>query len=187
MRSSHRRSFYASHDGRNLREFSYRLSRAQPSCSPWYSGRIRSTCLPANIQLQRKGLSNDFKKDESPSKRKVTISRSALCKAVCKKSNRPGANIKKVWRIERTLIVCAPMRRATCPLCPRDHRPQPLDNSRNSAQLPLYLAAGRVLSNPPIIIVPERSQTRHSHLIALRSVINTSNTARTVPQQLPIR
>jgi hypothetical protein len=34
--------------------------------------------------------------------------------------------------------------------CARDHRPQPLDNRRNSAQLPPYLAAGRVLSNSPM-------------------------------------
>jgi hypothetical protein len=50
---------------------------------------------------------------------------------------------------------------------------------RNSARLPVYLAAGRVRSNPPIIVVPWRSQTRHSHLVGLRSVINTSNTALT--------
>jgi hypothetical protein len=42
------------------------------------------------------------------------------------------------------------------PLSPRDHKAQPVDNmsNRNSARLPLYLAAGRVLSNPPIIVVP---------------------------------
>jgi hypothetical protein len=52
-------------------------------------------------------------------------------------------------------------------------------NRRNSARLPLYLAAGWVRSNPPIIVVPWRSQTRHSHLVGLRLVINTSNTAPT--------
>src|ERR1700724_2880452 len=42
------------------------------------------------------------------------------------------------------------------PRCPRDHRPHPLYNRRNSAQLPPYLAAGRVLSNPPIMAaIPE--------------------------------
>jgi len=56
---------------------------------------------------------------------------------------------------------------------------QPLANRRNSARLPLYLAAGRVRSNPPIIVVPWRSQTRHSHLVGLLLVINTSNTAPT--------
>jgi hypothetical protein len=50
---------------------------------------------------------------------------------------------------------------------------------KNSARLPLYLAAGRVRSNPPTIVVPWRSQTRHSHLVGLRLVINTSNTAPT--------
>jgi hypothetical protein len=54
-----------------------------------------------------------------------------------------------------------------------------VDNSRNSARLPLYLAAGRELSNPPIIVVPWRSQTRHSHLVGLRSIIDTSSTAPT--------
>jgi hypothetical protein len=65
---------------------------------------------------------------------------------------------------------------------PSDHRDQRVDNRRKSARLPLYLAAGRVLSNPPIIVVPQRSQTRHSHLVGLRSVINTSNTAQSHPQ-----
>jgi hypothetical protein len=37
---------------------------------------------------------------------------------------------------------------------PSDHRAQRVDNSRNSARFPLYLAAGRVLSNPPIIVAP---------------------------------
>ena len=60
----------------------------------------------------------------------------------------------------------------------RDHRAQRVDNRRNSARFPLYLAAGRVLSNPPIIVAPQRSQIRHSHLVGLRLVINTSNTAR---------
>ena len=79
------------------------------------------------------------------------------------------------------------MRRATRPLCPRDHRTQRVDNRRNSAQLPLYLAAGRVLSNPPIIVVPWRSQTRHSHF-RLRFVIKTSNKARiTSPSCVPSR
>jgi hypothetical protein len=36
----------------------------------------------------------------------------------------------------------------------RDHRIQRVDNRRNSARFPLYLAAGRVLSNPPIIVAP---------------------------------
>ena len=71
------------------------------------------------------------------------------------------------------------MRRATPP---SNHRNQRVDNRRKSARLPLYLAAGRVLSNPPIIVVPQRSQTRHSHLVGLRSVINTSNTAQSHPQ-----
>lgn len=57
------------------------------------------------------------------------------------------------------------------------HRIQRVDNKRNSARLPRYLAAGRVFSNPPIIAAPWRSQTRHSHLVELRSVTNTSNTA----------
>jgi hypothetical protein len=34
------------------------------------------------------------------------------------------------------------------------HRSQRVDNKRNSARLPRYLAAGRVLSNPPIIVPP---------------------------------
>jgi hypothetical protein len=34
------------------------------------------------------------------------------------------------------------------------HRIQRVDNTRNSARLPRYLAAGRVLSNPPIIVAP---------------------------------
>jgi hypothetical protein len=34
------------------------------------------------------------------------------------------------------------------------HRIQHVDNRRNSARLPRYLAAGRVLSNPPIIVAP---------------------------------
>jgi len=34
------------------------------------------------------------------------------------------------------------------------HRIQRVDNKRNSARLPRYLAAGRVLSNPPIIVAP---------------------------------
>ena len=42
--------------------------------------------------------------------------------------------------------------------------------------LPRYLAAGRALSKSPIM-APKRSQTRHSHLVELRLVINTSNTA----------
>jgi hypothetical protein len=73
------------------------------------------------------------------------------------------------------------MRPATRSLCPRDHRPQRVDNRRNSARLPLYLATRRLRSNPPIIMVPQRSQTRHSHLVWLRLLINTSNTARTAP------
>jgi hypothetical protein len=36
----------------------------------------------------------------------------------------------------------------------RDHRVQRVDKRRNSARFPLYLAAGRVLSNPPIIVAP---------------------------------
>jgi hypothetical protein len=31
---------------------------------------------------------------------------------------------------------------------------QRVDNRRNSALLPLYLAAGRVASNPPMIVAP---------------------------------
>jgi len=34
----------------------------------------------------------------------------------------------------------------------RDHRAHRVDNRWNSARLPLYLAAGRVLSNPPIMV-----------------------------------
>ena len=45
-----------------------------------------------------------------------------------------------------------------------DQRAQLVDSRRNSTRLPLYLAAGRVLSSPPIIVVPWQSQTRHSHL-----------------------
>jgi hypothetical protein len=76
--------------------------------------------------------------------------------------------------LSRTAAICG-WRRGPCA---RDHRSQPKANSWNSARLPLYLAAGRLLSNPPVIVVPKRSQTRHSHFVGLRSVINTSNTAR---------
>jgi hypothetical protein len=65
------------------------------------------------------------------------------------------------------------------------HRIQRVDNKRNSARLPRYLAAGRVFSNPPIIVAPWRSQTRHSHLVELRSVTNTSNT--TAPRHRQLR
>lgn len=58
-----------------------------------------------------------------------------------------------------------------------NHRVQRVDSKRNSARLARYLAAGWVLSNPPIIVTPQRSQTRHSHLVELRLVTNTSNTA----------
>jgi hypothetical protein len=72
------------------------------------------------------------------------------------------------------------------PPLPRDHRAQRVDNSRNSARLPLYLAARRVVSNPFIIVVPCRSQTRHSHLVGHRLVISTSNTARTPSRVISI-
>ena len=51
--------------------------------------------------------------------------------------------------------------------------------------LPRYLAAGRVLLKSPIM-APKRSQTRHSHLVELRLVINTSNTAASCHPQLRI-
>jgi hypothetical protein len=55
-------------------------------------------------------------------------------------------------------------------------------NSRNSARLPRYLAARRVVPNPFIIVAPRRSQTRHSHLVGHRLVISTSNTAGPRPE-----
>src|ERR1700730_8460323 len=86
-----------------------------------------------------------------------------------------------------TLMVDQPYRSAPQAARRSSRRLQPLANMRHSARLPLYLPAGGVRSTPPIIVVPWRSQTRHSHLVGLRSVINTSNTASTASQLCTIK
>src|ERR1700738_5316317 len=71
------------------------------------------------------------------------------------------------------------MRRATPP---SNHRKQRGEQRRKNAPVPPVLGGGRFFPTPPIIVVPRRPQPRHSHLVGLRSVINTSNTAQSHPQ-----
>jgi len=61
---------------------------------------------------------------------------------------------------------------------PHHHRFQPEANRINSARAPLYLAAGGCFQTHFIIVAPFRSQTRHSHLLELRSIIKTSSSLR---------